>query len=206
MNNKAFYDITNGIYLVTVKSEQKRSGCIINTFMQVASNPKKVIISVNKDNYTTSLIKEKKSFHVSILSKNTEMDFIKKFGFRSGRDVDKFLGLELIDDANSNPYTKQFSVADFTCEVKLIEDVGTHLLMIADVIDASKNGNDEVLTYDYYQKYLKGSTPKNAVSYQETSSGYTCQICGYVYDGGELPEDFVCPTCGAPVTMMKKNN
>lgn len=206
MNNKAFYDITSGIYLVTAESNMKKSGCIINTFTQVGSNPKRVIISVNKDNYTTSLIQEKKSFHVSILSKNTTMDFIKQFGFASGRDQDKFLGLEVIDDANSNPYTKEFSVADFTCIVNNIVDVGSHLLIVADVSEASKNSDDEVLTYSYYQKYLKGSTPKNAVSYQEATSGYTCQICGYVYEGEELPEGFVCPVCGAPITMMKKNN
>ncbi|MDE6141903.1 MAG: flavin reductase, partial [Bacilli bacterium] len=137
---------------------------------------------------------------------NTTMEFIKKFGFASGRDADKFLGLKVLDDANNNPFILEYSVADFTCEVKEIQDVGSHLLMIANVVDASKNSDDEVLTYSYYQKYLKGSTPKNAVSYQEKTLGYTCEICGYTYEGEELPEGFVCPVCGAPITMMKKNN
>ncbi len=206
MNNKAFYDITSGLYLVTAESEAKKSGCIINTFTQVSSNPKSIIISINKENYTTDLIKQKMSFHVSVLSKNTTMDFIRVFGFASGRDVSKFDGIEFDVDANKNPIIKEFSVADFTCEVKSIQDVKTHLLVIAEVIDASKNSDDEVLTYSYYQKYLKGSTPKNAVSYQEEKAGYTCEICGYTYEGEELPENFVCPVCGAPITMMKKNN
>lgn len=206
MDNKAFYDITNGIYLVTVSNEETRSGCIINTFMQVASNPKKVIISLNKDNYTTKLIQEKRSFHVSIISKNVTMDFIKNFGFANGKDKDKFEGFEIKNDSLNNAYIMNYSVSDFTCELEMLEDVGTHLLMIAEVKEANKNSNDEVLTYSYYQKHLKGTTPKNAVSFQETKGGYTCQICGYVYEGEELPEGFVCPICGAPITMMKKND
>ncbi len=206
MNNKAFYDITIGLYLVTVESETVKSGCIINTFTQVGSNPKSVIISVNKDNYTTTLIQKKMSFHISVMSQNTTMEFIKRFGFASGRDVDKFEGLDYVEDDNKNPFTKDFSIADFTCEVKNIQDVGSHLLMIAEVIDANKNHDDEALTYSYYQKHLKGSTPKNAVSYQEKKSGYTCEICGYTYEGEELPENFVCPVCGAPIAMMKKND
>lgn len=206
MNNKAFYDITSGIYLVTVASDDKKSGCIINTFMQVASDPKKIIISLNKDNYTTSLIKDKKSFHISILSKNTNMDFIKRFGFASGKDTGKFAGLNIELDSLNNPYVKDYSVSDFTCEVNLVEDVGSHLLMVASVKETTKYNDEEVLTYSYYHKNLKGTTPKNAVSYQESKGGYTCQICGYTYEGEELPEGFVCPICGAPITMMKKTD
>lgn len=205
MNNKAFYDISNGLYLVSVANNDKISGCIINTFMQVASEPKSVIISLNKDNYTTELIKEKKSFHVSILSKKTTMDFIKVFGFARGKEKDKFEGFNILNDSLNNPYIKDFSVSDFTCEVSLIEDVGTHLLIVAIVRECNKYNDDEVLTYSYYHNNLKGTTPKNAVSYQESKGGYTCQICGYTYEGEELPEGFVCPICGAPITMMKKN-
>ena len=165
-----------------------------------------VIISVNKDNYTTSLIQSKKSFHVSVLSQNTTMDFIKKFGFASGKDGNKFAGLDVKMDSLGNPYVDKYNVADFVCLVKEINDVGTHLLMVAEVIETFKCRDEEVLTYSYYQKHLKGTTPKNAVSYQEKNKGYTCLVCGYTYEGEELPEGFVCPICGAPITMMKKNN
>lgn len=206
MNNKAFYDITSGLYLVTGNSEGNRSGCIINTFIQVASNPKRVMISLNKDNYTTKLINESKMFHISVLSKNTTMDFIKNFGFKSGKDEDKFVGFDIFEDKLGNTFVKDNSVSDFACSIIEVIDVGSHYVFIADVEETEKYSNDEVLSYEYYHTNLKGTTPKNAVSYQDATNGYTCMICGYVYDGEELPEGFVCPICGAPITMMKKNS
>lgn len=206
MDREAFYDISSGLYYVSAHNGEQRSACIINTFLQVASMPKTVIIALNNDNYTKELVAASHCFHVSILKQNTDMDFIKNFGFQSGREVDKFVNYQPQIDEEGNPYLKDYAVSDFICEVIDTIDLSSHTLFIATIKAATKNTREEVLTYAYYQKHLKGATPKNAVSYDHELKGkYRCQICGYVALLDELPADYKCPICGAPAQAFKKD-
>jgi len=197
MDTKAFYKISNGVYILGCKE----AGCVINTFMQVASSPKTVIISVNKENYTHEIIKKEKYFNVTPVTENIDMDIIRKFGFSSSKDVNKYEGLDTNKDSKESLYLTKNTSALFECEVKEEIDLNTHTLFIAEVLDSKVLSSDKVMTYEYYQTVKKGLTPPKAPSYKETK-GYVCPICGYVHD--EKPEpDFICPICGAPGSIFK---
>ena len=204
IDNKAFYNISSGLYLVTVNNKLQQSGCIINTFLQVASSPKQVIISLTKDSYTRELIDIKKSFHVSVLPRDCEMDVIENFGFKTGRDTSKFADYEVAFDKFENPYLSGM-VSDFSCEIVDELDLGSHILYIAEVREAFKGNDKEVLTYEYYQSNMKGKTPPKAASYNEANRGkFRCTICGYVAELDELPDDYICPICKAPKEKFVK--
>jgi len=197
MDTKAFYKISCGVYILG----SKNSGCIINTFMQVASNPKTIIISVNKDNYTHEIIRKEKHFNVTPLTENIDMDIIRKFGFSSSKDINKYEGLEIEKDSSGFSYLTKNTASLFECEVISEIDLNTHTLFVANVLDSKVLSNEKIMTYEYYQTVKKGLTPPKAPSYKEVK-GYVCPICGYIHN--EKPEDgFICPICGAPGSIFK---
>ena len=205
IDNKAFYSISSGLYLLSSTYNEHSSACLINTFLQVASHPKRVMISLNKDNYTHELVDQSHVFHVSVLSCQVNMDFIRNFGFQSGKDSDKFAGYSTDLDSLGNKYIKDYVVSDFVLKVVDTLDLGSHDLYLAEVMEAKISADDEVLTYEYYQKVLKGTTPPKAASYTtDKKIGYRCPICGYIEEVEILPEGFVCPICQAPGTIFEK--
>lgn len=205
MDNKAFFKLSYGLYIISSKHGEKQSGCIVNTFQQITNTPPRVAVTLNKENFTTQLIEESQSFHCAVLDQNTDMDIIRRFGFQSGKDINKFEGVETTYDENGMPYIKEHVAAGFTCKIRDQVDVGTHITFISDVENAAVYHDDSVMTYEYYHKVKNGATPKNAPSYQEQQkAGWRCSICGYIYEGETLPADYVCPLCSAPASVFEK--
>lgn len=218
MNKQIFKDISYGMYLVTTIDENnKNTGCIINTLTQITSVNPIISISLNKNNYTNSAIKINKLFAISILSVDTPKELIATFGYYSSRDIDKFKNINY--EINNNiPIIKEKTCGYIIAETINIVDCDTHDVIIAKVLNTNKTFNLEPMTYKYYQENLKGTSPKNAPTYIEEvsttpSNKYKCSLCGHIYDDSkekikfsELPEDWVCPLCGAPKSMFNKIN
>lgn len=194
MDPKALYNLSYGVFLLSTKSNDKINACITNTAMQVANSPTRLAISCLNTNYTCDLIKESGFFSLTILDKNTTFDFIKNFGYQSGRNVDKFQGFNPLFDQNGCPYLSQYACSQISCKVVESLDLGTHTLFIAELLDAQVINETEALTYADYQNKVK---PK-ATNENKKIVGWRCVICGYEYEGENLPDDFECPICGHP--------
>ena len=188
MDNNVMFKISYGLYILTAKDGEKSNGCIINTLEQVTTTPNKVTIAVNKSNYTHDMILKTGRFNASILSEKADFDTFKHFGFQSGRDVDKFSNYPAEISENGIPYITKGTNGFISAEVISTVDLGTHTLFVANVTDGKVLSDDSSATYDYYHKHIKEAP-------QKKSKGWVCKICGYVYEGDELPDDFVCPLC-----------
>ena len=190
MDTKALFKIGYGLYVLTASQDGKDNGCIINTVMQVTSDPCQIGIAVNKMNYTNKMIQETKKFNVSVLSEDAKFETFKHFWFQSGANFNKF---ESFFDTKRSPngilYITKDTNAFMSAYVKQEIDLGTHTLFIAQLVGAEVLSERPTVTYDYYQKNIK---PKPE---QAKKSGWRCKICGYVYEGEELPSDFICPWC-----------
>lgn len=190
MDNSALFNIGYGLYVLTASQNGKDNGCIINTLMQVSSNPLTCVIGVNKQNLTHDMIKESGCFNISMLTKQAPFEIFKHFGFQSGKTTNKFIDFSNAARAdNGIMYIPEFTNAYLSGNVVDSMDFGTHTLFKAEIIDAVKLGTEESITYNYYQANTK---PKPE---PVKSKGYRCAICGYVYEGDELPSDFICPIC-----------
>lgn len=206
MDKKAFFKLSYGLYVVSSNCNSKDSACIANTFVQVTSDPARVCITLNKNNYTTKLIEDSCVYNVGVLLDDVDMDVIRRFGFQSGKDVDKFDGIDYeVDCQNVKQITKGIA-ASFSVKVISMSDVGTHIMFVGDVVDCKVLDESEVLTYANYHNKKNGTTPKNASSYQEDTSkhGWKCSVCGFVLEQDELPEDYICPVCKQPASVFEK--
>jgi flavin reductase (DIM6/NTAB) family NADH-FMN oxidoreductase RutF/rubredoxin len=190
MDNKALFNIGYGLYVLTARDGDKDNGCIINTVMQVSSSPVLIAIGVNKQNLTHDMILKTKEFSISVLTEDTPFEVFKHFGYQSGRTINKFENQEAeLRGENGIIYLSEHINSCLSCKVIETIDFGTHTMFKAEVIDAKVISKDETLTYSYYQKYIKPRPqPTN-------KTGWRCNICGYVYEGENLPEDFICPIC-----------
>lgn len=192
MNKKAMYNLTYGLFVLTTKLGERSQGCIINTAMQVTTTPNRITIAVNKQNLTHDVLMYTKQFNVSILSEQADFSVFQRFGFQSGRDADKFEGYANVKNAaNGMPYVTEGTNAYLSAKVVETMDLGTHTLFLADVTDGEVLSDVPSVTYSYYQSHIKPKPEAKA----EEKTGYRCRICGYVHEGEELPEDFVCPIC-----------
>ncbi len=194
MDKKAMYQLSYGVFMLGTRHGDKKNGCIINTCMQVANSPTRVSVSVLKSNYSCDLIKESGVFTVSILDKSVTFETIRHFGMQSGRDVDKLESLPLPVDDNGVPYMGWAACAMLSCKVVSSQDLGSHMLFIAEVTDGKVLSDHAPLTYADYQNELKPKPQK--VAQDKKIVGWKCKICGYVYEGTELPADYSCPLCG----------
>lgn len=194
MNQKALYNIQYGLFILTTKAESKDNGCVINTFMQVTSNPLQVQIVINKNNFTTQLIAKSQMFNISILNQEAKFDLFTRFGFQSGINVDKFQDYKAVKRAsNGIYYLTEGTNSYFSCKVTNSYDLGTHMLLIATVSEAEILNQIESLTYNFYQREIK---PKPETVTKKTGRVYwRCRVCGFEYEGEELPDDFICPIC-----------
>ena len=206
MNNKAFFKLSYGLYVVSSSCDGKDSACIANTFVQVTSEPARVCITLNKNNYTTSLIETSCVYNVGVLLDDIDMDVIRRFGFQSGKDVNKFDGIDYEVDCQNIKQITEGIAASFSVKVISMTDVGTHIMFVGDVIDCKVINEGEVLTYANYHNKKNGTTPKNASSYQADTSkhGWRCTVCGFILEADELPEDFICPVCKQPASVFEK--
>jgi len=213
--------LSYGLYVVTSHCDGKLNGQISDALMQVTAFPPRVAVSINKDELTHEYISKSAVFAVSILSRSADMPFIGLFGFKSGRDVDKLSQIRHKIGRTGCPLVTENAVAAFEAEVRATLDLDTHTLFVADVVAGEVIEEARILTYRYYTDEMKGKVPKNSPSYHGGAppavtvshvARYVCDICGYVYDPQlgdpdngvapgtafeDLPEDWVCPVCGA---------
>ena len=224
MDARAFRLVSYGLYLVTSKRGRELNGQIANTVFQVCAEPPMIAVCINKKNYTHEFIEESRVFAISILSKEAPMKLIGQFGFKSGRDIDKFENVNYKVGKTGAPLVTDFTVGFIEAEVMKSMEVGTHTLFVGKVVEASVLGREEPLTYAYYHEIKGGRSPETAPTYIKSEEvnkvdKYVCQICGYVYDpekgdpdGGiapgtafeDIPDDWVCPVCGASKDQFKK--
>jgi len=196
MDNKAMFKLSYGLYVLTANENGKDNGCIINTAAQVTTTPNRISIAVNKANHTHDMIMATGVFNVNILSEKADFEMFKHFGFQTGKEVDKFADFkDTARSANGILYLTDKINSYISGKVVSTTDLGTHTLFIADVTDAECFNNDESLTYAYYHKHVKPQPQAAPKGEDEGKAKWRCKICGYVYDGDPLPEDFVCPLC-----------
>lgn len=197
MDQTAFYNLSYGVFVLGTAAEGKINACITNTCFQAAVNPVRLAISCINQNLTCEMIKKSGVFSLSVLSRDCTFSTIERFGYQSGRNADKFAEIEYKTDANGCPYITDQVCAVFECKVVSVQDLGSHSLFIAEVMDARTVGDKKPLTYAEYQSDVK---PKKKAPAEEGKKikGWRCKICGYEYEGKELPPDFECPICGHP--------
>lgn len=188
----AMFKLSYGLFVLTAREGDKDNGCIINTTVQLTDIPKRITIAVNKANATHDMIKNTGVFNVSVLSTDAPFQMFQHFGFQSGRDVDKFAGYEKAErSANGLYYLTSGSNAVISGKVIEARDYGTHTLFVADVTEARIISDVPSVTYQYYFDHIK---PKPQPT-DEKKVGWICKICGFVYEGEELPADYICPLC-----------
>ena len=227
MDLKVLYNISYGVYIVSSKKEDQINGQIANTVFQITAEPATIAVSINKKNFTHDFITQSKVFAVSVLEQEVDMKFIGRFGFKSGRDEDKFEGINYKIGVTGSPIIMENTIAYLEAEVIQAIDVGTHTLFVGKVVEAENIKKAKPLTYDYYHQIKKGVSPKTAPTYiadnkkienkkerkeLEKMTKYKCSVCGYIYDPEKgdpesgvnpgtsfenLPDDWVCPICGA---------
>ena len=185
----ALFKIGYGLYVVTSHDGKRDNGLIVNTVSQVTSSPKRIAVCINKENYSHHIIKQTGMMNVNCLSVDAPFSVFESFGFRSGRTADKFAGLEPLRSDNGLAFLPQYINSFMSLKVEQIVDLDTHSMFICSVTEARVMSDKETMTYTYYQEHVK---PKPNT---EGKKGWVCKVCGYVYEGDELPEDFVCPLC-----------
>lgn len=234
INFETFFRVSYGLYLVSAKFQDTKAGYVANTVFQVSSQPPKFGISCNKDNFTAEIIKKSGAFAFSILGEQASTGLIGDFGYRSGREIDKFRGVNYFIGETGSPVITDSCVAWFDCRITDTFDVGTHLLFIGDAIASDLVNLDiKPLTYKYYREVMKGYSPKNAPTYVEKSlleseiskeaienELWQCLLCHYTYESEkgdpisgiepgtkfeDLPDDWTCPICGADKSMFERD-
>jgi len=186
------FKLSYGLFVLTARDGNKDNGCIINTVMQITVSPVKITIAVNKANYTHDMILKTGKFNISVLSEGVPFNVFQQFGFKSGKDTDKFADCkEVLRTENGVRYVSKWTNGVISAEVKETFDCGTHTLFIAEVCQAFSLSSDPSVTYQYYFDNIK---PKPQPQ-KEHKKGFVCKICGYVHEGDTLPDDFICPLC-----------
>ncbi len=202
MNQKAVYNLTYGLFVLTSSVDGRDSGCIINTAGQVTSEPNRISIAVNKGNFTHDLVKKSGRFNISILSEAASFDTFRHFGFQSGREVDKFAGYEECRRSeNGLYYVTAGTNAYISASIEQSLDLGSHTLFIAGVEDMEVLSDVPSASYAYYQSSIK---PKPEQPAAGRKTVWRCTVCGYIYEGEELPADFICPLCKHPASDFEK--
>lgn len=202
MDNNVMFKLSYGLFVLSSKLGEKQSGCIVNTVMQQTAQPNRISVTVNKNNFTADLIKKSGKFTVSVIDESAEFSLFENFGFRSGRDTDKFADIsDKAVDENGIYYITKGVNSFISASVAETKDLGTHILFIADVVGGEVLSDNASMTYAYYFANVKPK-PEKAES---KGKSWVCKICGWVYDEEktgipfeELPDDWVCPLCKHP--------
>lgn len=209
MNENAVFKLSYGVFFLGTESNQIKNVCVVNTVAQVTQEPLKVCVTVLKQNYTCELISDSKKFSVGIMGVNTPLDTITHYGSVSGRDTDKLAGMPYSTDKLGNPLVSDGCNATLCCRVCQMIDLDTHMMFIADIVDAEILSEDKPMTYADYRDYRAGIKKQgDAAPPEQGKEVYQCSICHYVYDGDvpfdELPEDYICPICKQGKSAFKK--
>ncbi|MBR5286271.1 MAG: flavin reductase [Clostridia bacterium] len=190
----ALFNIGYGLYVVTSNDGKKDNGLIVNTVSQVTNTPNRIAVTINKDNYSHHVIKQTGIMNVNCLSVEAPFKVFETFGFQSGRNVDKFADCKPLRSDNGLVFLPKYINSFMSLKVEQYIDLDTHGMFICSVTESRVITNAETMTYTYYQSNVK---PKPQT---EGKKGYVCKICGYVYEGDPLPEDFICPLCKHPAS------
>ena len=234
VDKKAFRALTSGLSIVSACDDAGCNvGCVINTLVQVASEPPTLSIALNKQNATTKAVQQTGAFAATVLGQTATMELIGLFGFKSSTEVDKFAGCELRTCGEGLPLVTDHGVACFTVRVEHTVDAGSHLVFIGPVQDAEVLAEGEPMSYAYYHGVLRGKTPPKAASYSggddaqapaveavsaeaaaegeaaapgQVRYGWQCTLCGYIEEGypDGLPADYTCPICGVGPDMFER--
>ena len=185
----ALFRIGYGLYVVTSNDGKKDNGLIVNTVIQLTDTPNRVAVNINKANYSHHVIKQTGVLNVNCLSTEAPFSVFQQFGFQTGRSVDKFAGQTVHRSDNGLVFLDKYINAFMSLKVEDYVDLGTHGMFICSVTEARVMSNQETMTYTYYQNNVK---PKPET---EGKKGFVCKVCGYIYEGDELPADYICPLC-----------
>lgn len=213
IDNKAFYKLSYGLYIVSSFSDGRLNAQIANTVFQITSDPIMFAVCINKKNLTHEYIEKSKLIGVSVLSTEAPMDQIKRFGFKSGRNFNKFEGISYKLTESGIPIVLDNAVSYFELQVEKEIDVSTHTMFICKVLNAELLENKDQMTYQYYQDVKSGKISRTKLNKEENNYGakYQCSICGYIYDPSvgdpdsgipagtlfeNIPDDWICPICG----------
>lgn len=185
----ALFRIGYGLYVVTSNDGKKDNGLIVNTVTQLTDTPNRIAVNINKANYSHHVIKQTGVLNVNCLSVDAPFSIFQQFGFQTGRSVDKFAGQEVYRSDNGLVFLDKYINAFMSLKVEQYVDLGTHGMFICSVTEARVMSDQDTMTYTYYQKYVKPQ-PET-----EGKKGFVCKVCGYIYEGDELPDDYICPLC-----------
>lgn len=212
IDKKAFHKISYGLYVVSTKDDGKDVGCISNTFMQATSQPFRTVVILNKENATTQAIRKAGLYTAVCLAESAPMELIGTFGFHTSRDTDKFAHVARGEDAVGMPFVAEHGVARFSVVVRDQMDAGSHIVFLGEVEETAVMSQDAPMTYAYYHAVKGGKTPAAAASFVPGEDdahdapagadgakryGWRCTVCGHIEEVDELPDDFICPVCGA---------
>ena len=192
IDKTALFKIGYGLYVVTTNDGKRDNGLIVNTVTQVADNPLTLTVAVNKKNYSHDIIKETRKMNVCCLTEEAPFSLFQNFGFKSGKDEDKFKDIFAWRTKNGLMCLRDYINSVISLTVEAYHDMGSHGLFICSVTEAHVISEEPSMTYAYYHKNVKPK-PDNT-----KKKGYRCKICGYVYEGEVLPDDFICPWCKHP--------
>ena len=191
MNTKALYNLTYGVYLMSANENGKDNACIINTAVQVANNPTRISVAAIKGNLTHDMIVATGKLNLSALSVDAPFSLFEHFGMQSGRNVDKFATFtDVARSENGLLYLTKYATAFLSLNVVESHDLGSHTLFIGELVDAEVLDKAENCTYGYYQTVIKASATKPVAK-----TGWRCTVCNHVYEGENLPDDYICPIC-----------
>lgn len=212
---EALFRVSYGLYIVSSGNKERGNGYISNTVFQVTSEPPRFAAACNRDNLTSEFIRDHKAFSVSVLQQDTAPEIFGRFGYKSGRDLDKMEGMSVKYGETGVPIVLNDCIAYLECRVVQTFEVGTHIIFIGELVHSEMvDESKEPLTYLYFRRVKKGVAPKNAPTYVDkskleniprpsVSKMYKCSACGYIYDDSkepvkfaDLPDDWVCPSCG----------
>ena len=201
MDNKSLFKLTYGLYIISANYNGKDNACIINTAVQVANNPDKISVSVAKGGLTCDMIAASGKFNISSVTTEADFSLFEHFGMKSGRDIDKFEGFtDVVRSENGLYYITKASNAYISVKVTQSLDLGSHMLFIGEMTDGEVLSDKESCTYAYYHANIKPA-PKAS---SEQAKGWRCTICGYEYEGEELPPDYICPLCKHPASDFER--
>lgn len=197
----ALNKLSYGLFVLSTKLNEKNNACIINTAVQLTSNPKTVSICVNKSNFTHDMILQSNMFTLSVVSQKANFELFERFGFSSGQNVDKFADFtDCLYAKNGIPYITSGTNAYISVNVSKTVDMGTHTLFIGDVRESGVIDDELSATYEYYQNNIKPKPTQNELG----KTVWRCTVCGYEYEGDDLPDDFICPWCKHPASDFVK--
>ncbi len=225
MDAEVLHQLGYGLYVVSSRMDGRYNGQVANALMQVCAEPAAVAVCLNKKNLTHEYVRSSRVFTASVLSEETPLPFIARFGFRSGRDVNKFEGLDVMTGSTGAPILKDFCTAYLEAEVEREADAWTHTVFIGRVVRTGILAEGVPMSYAFYHDVKRGVIPRTAPNYvkhhkeESEVSKYECTMCDYIYDPAvgdpdsgvvpgtafaDLPDDWVCPVCGAAKSVFEK--